>query len=74
MTIGLWDIADPGRQGQPGSPRPTTQVADIDGQFQRGLITDDERYEQVVDLWQKTTKDVSDAMMATLPDGQRPSG
>ena len=35
--------------------RPTRQVDDIDQQFQRGLITDDERYEQVVDVWQTTT-------------------
>jgi hypothetical protein len=31
-------------------------VTDIDRQFQRGLITDEERYEQVVELWQRTTR------------------
>ena len=67
MTIGLWDIATP--------PDKTTRLAatdaavlDIDKQFSRGLITEDERYEQVVELWQRTTKDVSDAMMASLPE------
>ena len=30
-------------------------VAEIDRQFQRGLITEDERYEQVVGVWQETT-------------------
>ena len=43
-------------------------VAAIDKQFQRGLITEDERYEQVVELWQRVTKDVSDEMMASLGD------
>ena len=38
-------------------------VTAIDKQFQRGLITEDERYEQVVELWQRTTKEVSDPMM-----------
>ena len=33
-------------------------VAEIDKQFQRGLITDDERYEKVVQVWQQTTADV----------------
>ena len=33
-----------------------------------GLITDDERYEQVVELWQDVTKQVSDHMMAALGD------
>src|SRR4030095_4653845 len=41
-------------------------VAEIDRQFQRGLITDDERYEQVVDVWQKTTTGVSGDMMKGL--------
>ena len=29
------------------------QVDDIDRQFQRGLITEDERYEQVVEIWKR---------------------
>src|SRR5256885_508432 len=41
-------------------------VAEIDGQFQRGLITDDERYEQVVGVWQDTTSKMSDDMMKSL--------
>jgi len=41
------------------------QVTKIDGQYQRGLITEDERYEAVVDVWQKTSRTLSDKMMAT---------
>ena len=33
-------------------------VMRIDEQFQRGLITDDERYTQVVAIWQSTTAQV----------------
>ncbi len=67
MTIGLWDIVTPADKGA----RLTSTdgaVTDIDKQFQRGLITEEERYEQVVELWQRTTKDVSDAMMLGLPE------
>jgi DNA-directed RNA polymerase subunit beta' len=67
MTIGLWDIVTPSDKDD-RLGRTDDQVAAIDRQFQQGLITDDERYEQVVELWQRTTKDVSDAMMASLPD------
>ncbi len=67
MTIGLWDIVTPDDKGKQLAAA-DKQVSAIDGQFQRGLITEDERYEQVVDLWQKTTKDVSDSMMAALPE------
>jgi DNA-directed RNA polymerase subunit beta' len=42
------------------------QVTKIDGQYQRGLITEDERYEAVVDVWQKTSKTLSDKMMDNL--------
>ena len=31
------------------------QIKRIDEQFQRGLITDDERYTQVVAIWKATT-------------------
>ncbi|MEZ0241229.1 MAG: DNA-directed RNA polymerase subunit beta', partial [Chloroflexota bacterium] len=67
MTIGLWDIVTPADKGARLSATDDT-VSDIDRQFQRGLITDEERYEQVVELWQRTTKDISDAMMSSLPE------
>ena len=67
MTIGLWDIVVPEQKGEllKGAD---TEVEKIDRQFQRGLITEDERYEQVVDLWQGVTKSVSDLMMGSLGD------
>ncbi len=38
------------------------QVAAIDQQFQRGLITEEERYESVVSIWKDITSDISDRM------------
>ncbi len=67
MTIGLWDIVVP-KTKKALLAGADEAVAAIDRQFQRGLITEDERYEQVVELWQRTTKDVSDSMMVGLPD------
>ncbi|TAL11013.1 MAG: DNA-directed RNA polymerase subunit beta', partial [Chloroflexota bacterium] len=67
MTIGLWDIVTPDDK-KTRLASTDGAVIDIDKQFSRGLITEDERYEQVVELWQRTTKDVSDAMMAGLPE------
>ena len=55
MTIAVRDITVP-----PTSRRccrwPTTQGQDRPTSFQRGLITDDERYEQVVEIWKDTTQ------------------
>ena len=39
-----------------------SKVENIRRQYARGLITDSERYNAVIDVWEKTTKDVSNAM------------
>lgn len=43
-----------------------TKVNKVERQFNRGLITEDERYKKVVDLWTDATNDVADAMMTNL--------
>jgi DNA-directed RNA polymerase subunit beta' len=65
MTIGLFDIEVPKNKGDVLASADKS-VAEIDRQFQRGLITDDERYEQVVGVWQDTTARMSDDMMKHL--------
>ncbi|MGD0863207.1 MAG: DNA-directed RNA polymerase subunit beta' [Candidatus Limnocylindrales bacterium] len=65
MTIAVTDIVIPPDKGR-RLVEADAAVDQIDRQFQRGLITDDERYEQVVDVWQKTTNDLSTAMMDGL--------
>jgi DNA-directed RNA polymerase subunit beta' len=65
MTIGLFDIEIP-KDKAARLTAADSSVSEIDRQFQRGLITDDERYEQVVDVWQKTTNAMSDEMMKGL--------
>ena len=69
MTIAVGDITVP-----PGKSAllklADDRVIDIDEQFQRGLITEDERYSRVVDVWKATTEEVSSQMM----DGLDPEG
>ncbi len=36
--------------------------------FRRGLISDEERYEKVIQTWTKTTEDVTEALMSHLGD------
>ena len=43
-----------------------TKVDKIEQQYDRGLITKDERHRQIVDVWTKTTEDVGDAMADEL--------
>ncbi len=68
MTISVSDIPVP--------PNKAVMLADaeqqikrIDEQFQRGLITDDERYTQVVAIWQATTARVSEDMSKMMEPG-----
>ena len=42
------------------------KVVKIERQFKRGFITDDERYRLVVSEWEKTTKDVTNALQNCL--------
>ena len=44
------------------------EVVRIERQFKRGFITDDERYRLVVSEWEKTTKDVTDALSNVLDE------
>ncbi len=67
MTIGLWDIVVPDEKVALLA-KADEDIARIDVQFQKGLITEDERYEQVVELWQGVTRDVSDVMMKGFGD------
>ena len=50
-------------------------IADADNEvdryeklYRRGLITDDERYEKVIDIWRQTTDKVTEALLTDLRD------
>lgn len=45
-----------------------TAVDAIEGDFQVGLITEDERHEQVVEIWNQATDDVTDALKRHLKE------
>ena len=44
------------------------EVVKIERQYKRGFITDDERYRLVVAEWEKTTKEVTDALTNVLDE------
>src|SRR3989441_473635 len=65
VSISIDDVAIP-KDKQKMIDEAETKVAEIDRQFQRGLITEQERYEATVKLWTDATRNVIDAMMRTL--------
>jgi DNA-directed RNA polymerase subunit beta' len=42
------------------------RVAQVEGQYERGLITDEERHESIVNIWTEATDTVADAMERTF--------
>jgi DNA-directed RNA polymerase subunit beta' len=42
------------------------RVAEVDAQYERGLITEEERHETIVNIWTEATDTVADAMERTL--------
>jgi DNA-directed RNA polymerase subunit beta' len=69
MTIAVDDIKVP--KSKPKElEKADEKVGEIDEQYQRGLITEEERYSRVVEVWKATTDKISEAMM----DGLDPEG
>ncbi|MFZ9386131.1 MAG: DNA-directed RNA polymerase subunit beta', partial [Candidatus Limnocylindrus sp.] len=65
MTISVFDIAM--AQGKKSIIADADKdVAKVDDQYTQGLITDEERYKNVIRVWQKATGDIGTAMMEEL--------
>ena len=67
ITISVADMTVPNTKNE--MIRDTEQeVINIERQYKRGFITDDERYRLVVSEWEKTTKEVTDALSDCLDE------
>jgi len=65
LTVSIYDMTvPPTKQGMISETE--QEVVKIERQYRRGFITNDERYRLVVQAWEKTTKDVADALMDNL--------
>ncbi|MFQ5606311.1 MAG: DNA-directed RNA polymerase subunit beta' [Candidatus Zixiibacteriota bacterium] len=47
------------------------EVSKIQKRYERGLITNGERYNQVIDTWTRTTSEVAEVMMVRLAEDRR---
>ncbi|MBS1255425.1 MAG: DNA-directed RNA polymerase subunit beta' [Deltaproteobacteria bacterium] len=67
FSIGMDDMVIPEeKEGQ--LRKAQTDVNTINMQHQDGLITDGERYNQVIDIWARTTEKIAEKMSAGLSD------
>jgi DNA-directed RNA polymerase subunit beta' len=65
ITIGIDDIRVPAEKVALLAEA-DTKVTDIDREFRKGFITDEERYNQTVDVWRDTTERVTEKMLDGL--------
>src|SRR5207245_10516281 len=62
VTISAMDIKTPKDKAKIVAAA-ESEVAAVDQQFRRGLITDDESYEKTVEIWTKATQDITQVTM-----------
>ena len=65
ITVSIADMTVPPQKYELVQASEQT-VLDIENQYKMGFMTDHERYKQVVQVWEKTTNDVSDALQKNL--------
>ncbi len=65
ITISKNDIVVPAKKDEILSEY-EARVAEVERQYERGLITEAERHEQIVNIWTEATDTVADAMEETL--------
>ena len=62
MSISVQDLVIPPQKDKILS-HANKEVEQVEGQYRRGLITEGERYNKVIDIWMRTTEEVSDHVM-----------
>ncbi|HMP39996.1 MAG TPA: DNA-directed RNA polymerase subunit beta' [Roseiflexaceae bacterium] len=65
MTIGIDDIEVPADKSNILGESEQRE-ADVEKQFRRGLITEEERYREIVDIWQTATRETTKAVKQNL--------
>ncbi|MBU5438651.1 DNA-directed RNA polymerase subunit beta' [Tissierella sp. MSJ-40] len=65
ITVSMGDIIVPDDKGELLA-KAEEEVDKFEKSYRRGLISDEERYEKVIEIWNRTTENVTDALMDSL--------
>ena len=66
VTISIEDVVTPGAK-QGVLDRHEGRAEKVQSQYERGLITDDERRQELINIWTEATNEVADAMQEAFP-------
>ncbi len=67
ISIGLSDMIIPPEKEEIIA-KARRSVSEVDGQYRRGVITDGERYNKIVDIWTQATDETSNAMYRAIEE------
>ena len=67
ISIGLSDMIIPAEKEEIIA-RAHKSVAEVESQYRRGIITDGERYNKIVDIWTQATDETSNAMYRAIEE------
>jgi DNA-directed RNA polymerase subunit beta' len=67
VTMGISDVVAPGAKAEILA-RYEEKAAKVQGQYDRGLITDDERRQELIGIWTQATDDVDTSMRENFPE------
>ena len=67
ISMGFEDMIIPSEKAQEIA-KAHKQIADVDKQYRRGVITPGERYNKVIDIWTHCTDQIADVMLKVLDD------
>jgi DNA-directed RNA polymerase subunit beta' len=65
ISIGIEDMVVPKEKGDIIHAA-QKQIAEVEKQYRRGIITDGERYNKIIDIWTHATEEISNVMFRTL--------
>ncbi|MEI8345345.1 MAG: DNA-directed RNA polymerase subunit beta', partial [Candidatus Omnitrophota bacterium] len=65
LSISIDDLHIPVKKEQ-CLERAQERVAKVEDQYRRGVITDGERYNNIIDIWTQTTDEIADSVFAEL--------
>jgi len=66
VTIAISDVLAPARKDEILDAY-DEKASKVQGQYDRGLITDDERRQELIDIWTQATNEVDEAMRENFP-------
>ena len=69
VTISIEDVVTPPSKAEI-LERYEARAEKVQSQYERGLITDDERRQELIEIWTQATNEVAEAMEANFPKDQ----